>query len=229
MSYGARTPCAFGSNGEPMRAQKPHLEAQSECLRRRAFREIHRIKFRTVGRAGGLRLGVGVGACTVKLRCLRRSRPSHRSHRSHQVRSMGVSATREGLRSEISATPLQPWAQTSKLGLNVGKPQARSRRDSLGKGSSCEARGKLRSVGIPVGIPLVLELSATTVVNCALRLLSASASTVCATYSQQLGQIPRSLHAYATSMLWPPDSQRHRANPCAKTPHLRKERKSFST
>ncbi len=38
---------------------------------------------------------------------------------------------------------------------------------------------QLRSVGIPLG----LELSATIVVNCALRLLSASALTVCATYS----------------------------------------------
>ncbi len=37
----------------------------------------------------------------------------------------------------------------------------------------------LRSIGIPLG----LELSATIVVNCALRLLSASALTVCATYS----------------------------------------------
>ncbi len=38
---------------------------------------------------------------------------------------------------------------------------------------------ELRSVGIPLG----LELSTTIVVNCALRLLSASALTVCATYS----------------------------------------------
>ncbi len=50
--------------------------------------------------------------------------------------------------------------------------------------NSCGLRS--RSVGIPLG----LELSATIVVNCALRLLSASASTVCATYSlsDQLGK-----------------------------------------
>ncbi len=44
-----------------------------------------------------------------------------------------------------------------------------------------------RSVGIPLG----LELSATIVVNCALRLLSASALTVCATYSLEAVRLAR--------------------------------------
>ncbi len=49
----------------------------------------------------------------------------------------------------------------------------------------------LRSVGIPLG----KELSATIVVNCALRLLSASALTVCATYSPHPGILATNISA----------------------------------